>query len=259
MNYWHKQTQDKPLFPDIEWNRPERLDLAGKLGIIGGNSLSFAAVADSYRVAKDTGAGEVRVLLPDGLRRTVPTSMTDVIFSSTTQSGGLSTDAKTDINSLSQWSDVLLLCGDCGKNSQTAILYENLVVNHDKPTVITRDAVDLLQNSYNAILDNPNIVFVLSFSQLQRLFRAVYYPKVLTFNMQLNQFIETVHKFTISFPVTLVTLHADQLVIAKDGEVVTQPWSDPMRIWRGHTAAKAASYLLWTPSKPLEAIGSSIV
>ena len=77
--------------------------------------------------------------------------------------------------------------------------------------------------------------------------------------MQLNQFIETVHKFTISFPVTLVTLHADQLVIAKDGEVVTQPWSDPMRIWRGHTAAKAASYLLWTPSKPLEAIGSSIV
>jgi hypothetical protein len=32
-----------------------------------------------------------------------------------------------------------------------------------------------------------------------------------------------------------------------------------MAIWRGQTAARAAAYLLWTPSQPLEAITASLV
>ena len=26
MNYWQKQTAESPLFPDVEWNKPERRD-----------------------------------------------------------------------------------------------------------------------------------------------------------------------------------------------------------------------------------------
>ncbi len=258
MNYWQKQTAESPLFPDVEWNKPERRDQAGRLGILGGSSLSFAAVADSYAIAKDTGAGEIRVLLPDALRRTVPASMVDVTFGATTPSGGLAADAKMEVNALGNWADELLLCGDAGKNSQTAILYEELVTTYDKPIILTRDAVDLLQNSAEMVLDNPHVIFVLSFAQLQRLFRAVYYPKMLAFSMQLAQFVETLHKFTITYPVTIVTLHANQLVIAHGGDIITQPWNDPMRIWRGHTAARAASYLLWTPQSPLKALAASI-
>ena len=258
MNYWQKQTAESPLFPDVEWNKPERRDQAGRLGILGGSSLSFAAVADSYAIAKDTGAGEIRVLLPDALRRTVPASMVDVTFGATTPSGGLAADAKMEVNALGNWADELLLCGDAGKNSQTAILYEELVTTYDKPIILTRDAVDLLQNSAEMVLDNPHVVFVLSFAQLQRLFRAVYYPKMLAFSMQLAQFVETLHKFTITYPVTIVTLHANQLVIAHGGDIITQPWNDPMRIWRGHTAARAASYLLWTPQSPLKALAACI-
>lgn len=258
MNYWQKQTAESPLFPDVEWNKPERRDQAGRLGILGGSSLSFAAVADSYAIAKDTGAGEIRVLLPDALRRTVPASMVDVTFGATTPSGGLAADAKMEVNALGNWADELLLCGDAGKNSQTAILYEELVTTYDKPIILTRDAVDLLQNSAEMVLDNPHVVFVLSFAQLQRLFRAVYYPKMLAFSMQLTQFVETLHKFTITYPVTIITLHANQLVIAHGGDIITQPWNDPMRIWRGHTAARAASYLLWTPQSPLKALAASI-
>ena len=76
--------------------------------------------------------------------------------------------------------------------------------------------------------------------------------------MQLTQFVETLHKFTITYPVTIITLHANQLVIAHGGDIITQPWNDPMRIWRGHTAARAASYLLWTPQSPLKALAASI-
>ena len=43
--YWHKQTADAPLYPDMEWSMPELRDQAGKLGIIGGNKLGFAGVA----------------------------------------------------------------------------------------------------------------------------------------------------------------------------------------------------------------------
>ena len=65
--YWQQQTASKPLFPDIEWSKPEQRALAGRLGIIGGNKLGFAAVAEAYSTAHDSGVGEVRVLLPDAL------------------------------------------------------------------------------------------------------------------------------------------------------------------------------------------------
>ena len=71
MKFWRKQEQSKPLFPDIEWNKPERRNQAGKMAIIGGNKLGFLAVADSYQEALKTGVGEVRVLLPDALKKSV--------------------------------------------------------------------------------------------------------------------------------------------------------------------------------------------
>ena len=46
-DYWQKQT-DAPLFPDIEWARPEQKAKAGKLAIVGGHAHSFAATAESY-------------------------------------------------------------------------------------------------------------------------------------------------------------------------------------------------------------------
>ncbi len=256
-SYWLKQLPDSPLFPDIEWNKPERRNQAGKLGIIGGNKLSFVAAADSYQIAVDAGVGEVRVLLPDALKKSVPPGMTDVMFAPTNNSGSLAAEAASEVVSIAEWADVLLFSGDAGKNSQTAILYETQVRDFAKPMVITRDAIDLLQNSFPALLDNPNTVLVASLAQVQRIFRAVYYPKMIAFSMQLAQLVEVLHKFTITYPVSVMTLHADQLIIARGGEVITQPWSDPMRIWRGHTAARAASYLVWTPQAPLKALASS--
>ena len=257
--YWQKQQPDKPLFPDIEWNRPERRDLAGRLGIIGGNKFGFVAVAESYETARQAGAGEVRVLLPDALRSKVPTQMTDVLFAPTNPSGSLASEAKTDLQALENWATGLLYIGDAGKNSQTAILYEQAIAETNKPVVLTRDAIDLVQNSFPRILDNPNVVFVASFAQIQRIFRAVYYPKVLTFSMQLAQFVEVLHKFTVTYPVTVAVLHADHMIVARGGEVITQPWENSMKIWRGDTATKAASYLLWTTENPFGAVVTSLI
>lgn len=258
-SYWHTQDPDKPLFPDIEWSKPEQRNARGRLGIIGGNKLGFAGVAESYQTALATGAGEVRVLLPDCLRKQIPAAMTDVKFGASNPSGSLAKDALAEALALGQWGTCLLLAGDAGRNSETAVLYSDLLRNYTGQLVLTRDAVDLVKNDAEALVNRPNTVLVLSFAQLQKLFQHVYYPKMLTFSMQLMQLVEAVHKFTITYPVTLTVLHRETLIVAHHGEVTSTTWNTPMAIWRGHTAARAATYLMWTPSQPLEAVTSSLI
>lgn len=258
-DYWKQQQPNKPLFPDIEWGKPEQKSSRGRLGIIGGNKLGFAGIAESYSTALNTGAGEVRVLLPDCLRKSIPPSMTDVIFAPCNPSGSLSRDAMPDLTALGTWTSCLLLAGDAGRNSETAIAYSDLIRNYTGQLVITRDAVDLVKNDSEALVNRPNTTLIVSFAQLQKLFQAVYYPKMLTFSMQLLQLVEAVHKFTVTYPVTIAVLHRDTLIVAHDGEVVTTKWETPLAIWRGITAARAATYLMWTPSQPLQAIATSLV
>lgn len=258
-SYWHKQQIGSPLFPDIEWNKPEQRNQAGRLGIIGGTKLGFAGVAESYSTALSVGVGYVRVLLPDSLKKTVPVTMTDVVFGASTPVGSLSKDALGDMRALGEWANGILLAGDAGRNSETAIAYEEFISRYEKPLVITRDAVDLLKHNPELLANRRDTTLVLSFAQLQKLFQALYYPKMLVFSMHLMHFVETVHKFTITYPITIATLHRDTLVVASGGEVTTTKWEHPMAIWRGITAARAASYLLWTPAQPLHAITASLV
>ncbi len=258
-DYWQQQTSEKPLFPDIEWSKPEQRTARGHLGIIGGNKLGFAGVAESFTTALKTGAGEVRVLLPDALKKTVPVTMTDVIFGASNTSGGLAKDAAPELRAISDWASCLLLAGDAGRNSETAIVYSDLLREYTGPLVITRDAVDLIRNDSTALVERPNTVLVISFAQLQKLFQASYYPIILTFSMQLLQLVEAVHKFTVTYPITIAVLHRETLIVAYDGRVTTTKWDSPMAIWRGQTAARAATYLMWTPSQPLEAITASLI
>lgn len=257
--YWHKQLADKPLYPDIEWNKPERRDQAGNLGIIGGNKLGFAGVAEAYSTALTTGVGNVRVLLPDALRKTIPKTITDTLFGATNPSGSLAKEASNEMHAIGEWANHMLLIGDAGRNSETAVLYENFIVDYKGQLTITRDAVDLIKNSAMTLVDRPNTLLVVSFAQLQKLFQSVYYPKILTFSMQLTSLVEALHKFTISYPVSIAVLHKDYLIVAHGGNVTTTEWQNPMAIWRGTVATKAAVYWLWNPSSPLQAITASFV
>ena len=259
LSYWRKQTTTEPLFPDIEWSKPEQRSQAGKLGIIGGNKLGFAGVAEAYSVATSAGVGQVRVLLPDVLKKTIPRAITDTMFAPTNISGSLTKDADAEMATLGAWADGILLIGDAGRSSETAILYEKFLQDYTGQLVITRDAVDLVKNSSQTLVDRQKTLLIVSFAQLQKLFQAVYYPKVLTFSMQLTNLVEALHKFTISYPVSIAVLHRETFIVAHDGKVVTTPWDNPMMIWRGVTAAKAATYWLWSPSKPLEATSTAIV
>ena len=258
-SYWRTQTSTKPLFPDIEWAKPEQRSQAGRVGVVGGNKLGFAGVAEAYSRALTIGAGEVRVLLPDALKKSIPPSITEAIYAPSNPSGSLAKDASGDLAALGAWATSMLMIGDAGRNSETAILYEDFLRQYDRPLILTRDAIDLVKNSSQALIDRPNTLLVMSFAQLQKLFQSVYYPKILTFSMQLAQLVDALHKFTVTYPVTIAVLHKDHLAVAQNGQVTTTPWDNAMAIWRGSVATKATCYLMWHPSKPLEAVTASLV
>ena len=258
-SYWQKQTHNNPLFPDIEWSKPEQRSYAGRLGIVGGNKLGFAGVAEAYSAALQAGVGEARVLLPDVLRKTIPSTITDTLFGATNPSGSLAKDAKVELAALAEWSTGILMIGDAGRNSETAILYEDFLQDYDGPLTMTRDAIDLVKNSSSTIVEREQTSLVMSFAQLQKLFQNVYYPKMLTFSMQLAQVVDALHKFTITYPIAIVVLHKEHIIVAHNGNVVTSEWANPMAIWRGTTATRAASYWLWHSSKPLESITASLL
>jgi len=255
--YWRKQEPSKPLFPDIEWSRPEQKSQAGKLLIVGGNKLGFVSVATAYDIASQLRVGAVRALLPDALRTAIPPTILDTVFVPSNPSGGMSQQGSGLAMASLQWCDHCLLIGDTGRNSETAMLFEAMLAT-DTPLTITRDAVDLLKNSAAQMIDRPRTTLVVSFAQLQKLFQAVYFPKMLSFSMQLSLLVETLHKFTLSYPCTVVTYHQNKIVIAYGGDIITQEYDDPMIIWRGITATRSACYQLWTPQKPLEAIATSL-
>lgn len=256
--YWQKQTGEHALFPDIEWQRPEQKSLAGKLLIIGGNKLGFAAVAQAYSDAVAAGVGECRVILPDALKAAVSTQAFDCLFVPSNPSGGISQDALDMLKAAMAWCDAVLLIGDNGRNSETAIVFETLLAKLEAPTVITRDSVDLLRANTPQLLQRPETVFVVTLAQLQKMFQAVYYPKTILFSMSLVHLVEALHKFTITFPATIVVFHQSQLIVAQNGRVSTTPWTDPLLIWRGSVAAKASVYMLQQPGKTFEAITASL-
>ena len=125
--FWQVQKPGQPLFSATAWNKPEQRTQAGRLGIIGGNKLGFAGVASAYSAARTAGVGEVRVLLPQALQSSLPPSMVEATFAPSNTSGSLARDAISQMRALGAWAGMILLAGDAGRSSETAITYDDFI------------------------------------------------------------------------------------------------------------------------------------
>src|SRR5690606_36300966 len=130
---WLKQTKDTPSFDDLLWSRPDNNRFAGYLSIVGGNSFVISEVGEEYAAAMSVGAGSVRVILPLAVRKVVGNVIEHAEFAASNLSGGFSSQAFGEIMDHSDWADGIVLAGDFGKNSETAILLENLLSKTTKP------------------------------------------------------------------------------------------------------------------------------
>lgn len=255
--YWQKQS-DKPLFPDLLWSRPENRQFAGKLLIIGGNLHGFAAPADAYQTTQKAGIGVSRVLLPDALQKTVGKVFLAGEFAPSTPSGSFSQKALAELLALSQWSDSVLVAGDLGRNSETAIVLEKFADTYNGQLTITKDAADYFTSTPAKLLDRPDTLFVISMAQLQKLAINGRFTQSFTFGMDLLRLVDVLHEFTAQHKIRIIVKHLNTILVAVDGQVSTTRLAVDKDIWRVRTAAQASVWWLQNPNKPFEALTTAM-
>ncbi len=258
MDYFEK-LESNP-YEDLKWNIPEKKQ--GSVNVVGGNAGHFRTeiktaefIAGSYPVE------DVRLLLPDALKGKIP-EMPNFYFLPSVESGGFS-ESQELIDSFNKV-DFNLVIGDLSKNKVTGKAIQSAVKSSEKMILITRDAVDLLtENAPDRWLMNENIRIMASMAQLMKLLRAVYYPKMILMSSSLVQVADVLHKFTLSYPVGIVTLHNGQVLAAENGIVkvvdLTQTGYSALSFWNGEVAGKIVGMNLYNPSKFVEASMGAII
>lgn len=264
LSYWQKQ--NTPLFSDLIWNIPEQK--FGHVSIIGGNSQNFSTpIKISEFLGQSFPFSEITTLLPDTLRTKLP-PLPNLEFAPSTNSGSFASPTK--IIDLLRISNGSIIIGDLSKNSATAIaLSEAIDKSLGQPTpklqqlILTRDSIDLLTSDANHWLNYPQITIIASMAQLQKVFRSVYYPKMIMLSQPLIPIIENIHKFTLTYPITLLTFHEENIIASHAGKIITTPITStsysPITLWSGQLAAKILALNLFNPHKPLEATSAAIL
>lgn len=245
---------DKNPYEDLKWNIPERKQ--GVVNVIGGNSGSFRTeVKVAEYLASSYPVEEVRVVVPDALKGKLP-ALPNFLFLPACESGSF-TESQELMNAFGA-GDFNLLIGDLTKNNVTGRAIAGAVKNSEKMVLITRDAVDVISdNMPDRVLMNENVAFLASVAQLQKLLRAVYYPKMLLMSSSLVQVADILHKFTLSYPVGVVTLHNGRVLVAHNGVVkafeLGKTGYSPMMFWNGEIASKIVGMNLYNPNQFIEA------
>lgn len=257
--FWHRQTADQPLFPDLLWSRPENKARAGKLLVVGGNIHGFSAAGEAYNEAIKAGAGSVRVLLPNRLQKTVSKLFPEAEFAPSTPSGSFGRQALAELLELSLWADAVLLAGDFGRNSETAILLEQFVDKYAGQLIATKDAADYFTAKPAALLNRPETLLVVSFAQLQKIASNSPFSKAFTFDMSLLRLVEILHDFTDQNPAAIVVKHLQNIFVAAEGRVSSMKLAEDREVWRVQAATHAATWWLQNPTKSFEAITTSLI
>lgn len=256
MDYFKKI---ETLTTDLTWNIPEQKQ--GRVNIIGGSLGNFRTevrIAEYFSTNYPVEA--TSLVLPDALKSKLP-GLPNFIFLPSTDSGSFaeSQEFATTIDA----ADYSLVLGDLSKNAITGRALSSALQTSEKPIVATRDSVDLItDNSPERILMRENLILFASMAQLQKLFRAVYYPKMLLLSSSLIQVADALHKFTLSYPVRIITLHSGQILIAGDGNIRAIPIEKsgypPITFWNGELASKITVLNLYNPNAFLDATISAI-
>lgn len=256
-NYWQKQGI-KPLYKELLWDKPENKVQAGKLLIIGGNIQSFSIVGLAYQAVQEAGIGVSKVLLPDSLIKIVGHVLEDCEFAPSNKSGGFSKKSLSNWLDLANWSDGVLLPGDLGRNSETAMILEQFIKRYDGQITITQDALDYFIANPIEMLKRQNMTLVTNFPQLQKLGINSHFNQAFTHNLPITSLIDVMHNFTSLFSVNLILKHNDIYFVASNGQVSTTKTDKTDKNWQILVATNASVWKLQNPNKTFEALTTSL-
>ncbi len=259
IDYWVKQEQGKPLFPELLWSKPENKRHAGKLLIIGGNLHGFSAPAGAFAAAEKAGIGMTRVVLPDAIQKSVKAFMPEADFAPSTPSGSFSVKSLDIFLENARWSDAVFVAGDLGRNSESAIALESFISKYSGLLCLAKDAIDYITETSENVLDRHDTLLVTSFAQLQKLLINTRHKTPLTFDMGLLRLVAVLHDFTSIHTAHIIVKYHDVMLVASAGKVSTTKLTTDKEIWRVDTAAAATVWWLQHRDKPFEALTTAIV
>jgi ADP-dependent NAD(P)H-hydrate dehydratase / NAD(P)H-hydrate epimerase len=250
---WLRQTPDKPLFPNVLWSRPENKRYAGKLLVIGGHQQSFNEVSAVYSAALKAGIGTVRIILPDSLQKMLIKLFPEAEYAASTPIGSFSRQALGTLLDAAEWADGVLLAGDLGHNSETAILLESFIEKYDGLLALAGDSLDYFLTRPVKLTSRKNTLIIAKLSQLQKLAA----PALIQQKADLVQLLEQISDWTNQTGLAVVTIHSDKAIIAHKQQIATTPLKlvAPDAV----LAAYATVWWLQQPEKPFEAVTSAIL
>jgi hypothetical protein len=258
-DYVFTQPPDKPLFPDLIWSRPENKLHAGKLLIVGGNAQGFSSIGEAYNITNKAGAGTIRIAMPDVLRKTVSNFFPEASFLPSTPSGSLAKTALSELLSEAAWSDGVLIAGDLGRNSETAILLQEFLAKFSGQVTITRDAADYFTKLSRPVIERNNTTLVISLAQLQKIYSSIDATTPVTFSMDLIRLADALHDLTSKSDINIVTRHQNNIFVASYGKISLTRVNSSEKIWRLNTASKSCVWWMQNTSKTFEALTTSII
>jgi len=245
------------MFPDLIWEKPETRSRAGKLLIIGGNLHGFSAPGAAYKAANNAGIGTIRILLPDSTKKFLGRNLPEADYVPSTQSGSFSKKAIAQVLENSAWADGVILAGDFGRNSETAILLEKIINEFQGQLTLAGDSLDYFLENSRELLNRDNSLLTLNLGKLQKLAKHSRPGTPILNKMNLNEFVTVLADWTNGTPVSLITKHLDNILIASGGKVSSTPYDEDI-LWQTELAAYASVWWLQQPTKPFESITTAI-
>ncbi len=157
-----------------------------------------------------------------------------------------------------QWADGVLLAGDFGRNSETAILLDSFMDKFEGQVTVAQDGLDYFWGSKSPLIERAETLSVINLGKLQKLAKSNRPATPVLHSMMLSDLVELLHDWTTGNPGLIITMHADHLIVASDGQVSTTP-SVKNDNWQIELAAYASVWWLQNPQKPFEAITTAII
>jgi len=246
------QSPDKPAFPDVVWARPETAHGAGKLLIVGGGGGDLGHVSGIYTKAEQAGAGTIRLLLPESLRK-LTQDLPYIEYGPATPSGSFGQKALAELQDIARWSDGVSLAGDLGKNSETSLLLEKFVDGYDSLVIFDQLSYQSFASGWGKFLHRPApSVLCMSFDQLRSLAIELGSTIAVTSEMPLKQYEAVLEFVSTQTNAVIVTPHHSSTWVAQNGNLCQSKTGEA-------SSATIAVWAIQQPHKLYEAVVSSLL
>lgn len=249
---WLKQAEE-PLFSDLLWSRPENKNQAGKLLIIGGSRSEFMNVSSAYSFAKEAGAGHVKVLLPESLRK-IAGNIDGSEFAAANQSGSFARNALASFFDLSDWADHVLLAGDFGKNSETTIILDGYLLKNPKPITISENSLGSIGIDLAQLINLPGTI-VINREIFRKIGIVIGAHVPITSLATYETFGKIIQDISRKYKANLVIQNEEHIWCGVNGNIVS---TKTKPVGSSALAAYCSVWLTQNPNKPLEALATAV-